>query len=205
MATFRTQTQGGSWTGGGTEVPTCNGAQQASINTAMRRIRTLLGNWNLPCLNHVRDSLLDRLNCSMVINCSSGSDCPSGRRAYTDSRGSPNITLCPPTTSDTIQGLTATLFHEMVHSVGGTELDAEALENHFLASNGAIAPTNGDFDSFRSDGGEFVIWNEATGNVFERCVEGGSWNSSPKVTQGVQLGVNFVDVSPPGGGGGSWI
>lgn len=201
MATFRTRTEGGSWTGGGTQVRTCNPTQQAAINNAMTRIRRVIGTWNLPCIAHVRDSLLDRLNCSLNINCSSGDDC-DGLRGYTDSRGSPNVTLCPASTGDTIQGLTATLFHEMVHSVGGTELDAEALENHFFGGSGATAPTDGDFDDFRDDEGEFVIWDESTGNVFEKCVEGGSWDESPTVTRGVRLRVNFVDASP---GGGSWI
>lgn len=204
MATFRTTTQGGSWNGGGTQVPTCNLQQRTDILAALAAIQRLLNAWSLPCLNNVRDRLQDRINCSLEINCSSGSDC-SGLAGYTDSRGSPKVTLCGGTTGGTMAGLTAVLFHEMVHSVGGTELDAEALENHFLGSAGATFPTEpDDFDKFRDEGGEYVTWDAATGNVFEKCVEGGSWNSAPTVTQGRQLSVSFVEPSPPSGGGG-WI
>ncbi|MCY1047592.1 hypothetical protein OV208_40210 [Corallococcus sp. bb12-1] len=201
MATFKTHTEGGSWTGGGTEVPNCNTAQQAVLNTAMLRIARVLGGWNLPCLIAVRDRLQDRLNCSLVI------DCPgcTNLDGFTDSIGSANVSLCNTALGGTQARATAVLFHEMVHSVGGTELDAEALENHFFGGNGATFPTSDDFPKFRGEGGAFVIWDEATGNVFERCVEGGSWNSSPTITQGAQLNVNFPAPPSTGGGGGSWI
>jgi hypothetical protein len=92
----------------------------------------------------------------------------------------------------------------MVHSVGGTELDAEALENHFFGGAGATPPTDPeDFDDFRANGGEFVIWDATTGAVFEKCLSGGSWDTAPTVTRGVQLGVAFNDPTPPSGG--SWI
>src|SRR5512137_2622116 len=95
MARFRTTTQGGSWNGGGTEVPACNATQQARINTALTTIQGILNSWDLPCITNVRDRLQDRINCSLRINCSTGSDC-SGLLGYTDSRGSPNVTLCNP-------------------------------------------------------------------------------------------------------------
>ena len=203
MAVFRTTTQGGSWNGGGTEVPTCNVSQQARLNTALGTIQRVLSRWDLPCITNVRDRLQDRINCSLRLNCSSGSDC-SGLLGYTDSRGSPNVTMCSIDGRTNAQ-VTATLFHEMVHSVGGSELDAEALENHFFSGSGATFPTDpDDFDDFRSNGGDFVIWDQSTGQVFERCTEGGSWNSSPTVTRGRALSVNFVDPTPPGSGG-SWI
>jgi hypothetical protein len=203
MALFRTTTQGGSWNGGGTQVPTCSTAQQTRINTALATIQGILNRWDLPCITNVRDRLQDRINCSLRINCSTGNDC-SGLLGYTDSLGSPNVTLCNPA-GRTLQQLTATLFHEMVHSVDGTELDAEALENHFFTGSGATFPTEpGDFDSFRSDEGNFVIWDSGTGQVFERCVEGGSWDSAPTVTRGRRLNVNFTEPTPPGGGG-SWV
>jgi hypothetical protein len=203
MAQFRTTTQGGSWTGGGIQVPTCNANQQALLNTALRTIQGVLRQWNLPCITNVRDRLQDRLNCSLRLNCSSGTDC-NGRLGFTDSRGSPNVTICRPQTRTAAQ-LAATLFHEMVHSVGGTELDAEALENHFFNGAGATFPTDpDDFDDFRANGGDFVIWDQGTGQVFERCTAGGSWNSQPTVTRGVALAVTFIDPTPPGGGGG-WI
>ena len=203
MVGFRTTTQGGSWTGGGTQVPTCSATQQQRLNRLLGRIQAILNRWDLPCLTNVRDRLQDRINCSLRLNCSSGTDC-DGLDGYTDSRGSPNVTLCN-MDGKTDARLTAILFHEMVHSVDGTELDAEALENHFLGGAGATFPSEpDDFDSFRSDGGNYVTWEASTGRVFERCVEGGSWNSSSTVTNGVQLSVNFTEPTPPGSGGG-WI
>lgn len=202
MAQFTTSTQGGSWSGGGTQVPTCTAQQQARINTALASIEGILRGWDLPCLNNVRDRLQDRINCSLRINCSTGSDC-NGRFGYTDSLGSPNVTICN-ADGFTQQQLTAVLFHEMIHSVDGTELDAEALENHFLTRSGATFPSEpDDFDSFRSDGGNFVIWDSGTGEVFERCTEGGSWDSAPTVTRGRRLAVNFTEPTPPSGG--SWV
>jgi len=203
MAEFRTTTQGGSWTGGGTQVPTCSVAQQRRLNNALAGIQRILNRWDLPCITNLRDRLQDRINCSLRLNCSTGSDC-SGLDGYTDSIGSPNVTICN-VDGKTDQRLLAVLFHEMVHSCDGTELDSEAIENHFLAGAGATFPTEpGDFDSFRDDGGNYVIWDSATGRVFERCTEGGSWNSGPTVTRGLDLGVNFTEPTPPGGGG-SWI
>jgi hypothetical protein len=203
MARFKTHTEGGSWDGGGTEVPNCSVAQQNALNAALRSIQGVLANWNLPCIAHVRDRLQDRLNCSLLLNCESGSDC-DGLNGWTDSRGSPNITICPATFSSTQQRIVAVLFHELVHSVGGTELDSEALENHFFARGGATFPTSDDFPKFDSEGGEFVIWDKPSGNVFEKCESGGSWDSAPTVTRGQQLGVNFPNPPPPSGGG-SWV
>ena len=197
---FRTHTEGGSWTGGGTEVPNCNAAQRAMITTALATIQRILNSWSLRCLEGVRQRIQDRLNCSLEMDCNP-SDC-NGADAFTASRGSSYVALCNALTG-TQQRVTAVLFHELVHSVGGTELDSEALENHFFSGNGATMPTSGDFPKFRDEGGEFVIWDRTTGAVFERCVEGGSWNSSPTVTRGTQLSPVFPD--PPSSGGGSWI
>lgn len=202
MARFRTHTEGGSWDGGGTEVPNCSLAEQGMVIAALNTIQALLNNWSLPCVVSLRDRLQDRVNCSLLLDCGRGSNC-DGLAGVTDSRGSPNVTLCGTTLDGTQQRLTAVLFHEMVHSAGGTELDSEAMENHFFGGNGATFPTSGDFPQFDSDGGEYVIWDKASGNVFEKCQSGGSWNSSPTVTQGVQLAVNFPN--PPSSGGGSWI
>ncbi len=202
MARFRTHTEGGSWDGGGTEVPNCNAAQRDIINAVLATIQRTVDSWNLPCLRRVRDRLQDRLNCSLVVDCGSGDNC-DGLDGFTDSRGSANVTMCPNALASTRARLTAVLFHEMVHSVGGTELDSEALENHFFGGNGATFPTSDDFPAFDSDGGEFVIWDKATGNVFEKCEQGGSWDSGPTISQGVQLSVNFP--APPPSGGGSWI
>ncbi len=200
MATFVTTTTGGSWTGGGTTTFTCNATQRTQVNTALAVIQGILNNWNLPCLTGLRNELQDFINCALEINCDGS--CSSGIVGYSGI-GSGRINLCTGAFSGTQQRLNAITFHEMIHAAGGTELDAEALENHFFAGSGATAPTSGDWDDFHDDGGEFVIWNEDTGQLFERCVESGSWYESDTVTQGVQLNPNFIE--PNGGDGGSWI
>ena len=166
MATFTTHTEGGSWSGGGDEVPNCNASQRADINTALNDIQTKLDNWNLDCLTNVRNMLQDMLNCSLEIDCDN--DCDLNGYTY---RGSGKITICPPTFADTQNRINAVVFHELIHAVGGTELDSEALENHFYTGSGATTPSSGDWDKFRDDGGEFIIWDEDSGALFEKCVE----------------------------------
>ena len=198
MARFTTHTEGGSWTGGGTEVPNCSAGQQRLINAALAVVQTIVNSWSLGCLTSVRDRLQDRLNCSLEIDCD-----PSGCPGLDGFSTGSYVALCN-TLGKTSQRIAAVLFHEMVHSVGGTELDAEALENHFFFGNGATPPFGDDFPKFHSEGGEFVIWDTTTGSIFEKCEQGGSWDSSPTITRGTQLIPNFPD-PPSGGGGGSWI
>jgi hypothetical protein len=104
------------------------------------------------------------------------------------------ITLTPSAFSSTSARFEAIVFHEIVHSCGGTELDSEAFENHCYRNNGATAPTSDDFPKFRDEGGRWVNWNGSTGAV---------------TTKGGQaLNVNnaaFVDPNPPSVGGGGWV
>lgn len=200
MPTFVTTTTGGSWTGGGTTTFTCNTAQRNQVNTALATIQRIIFDWGFPCLIGLRNELLDFLNCTLEINCDSS--CPSNIVGYSGI-GSGRINLCTGAFTGTQQRLNAIIFHEMIHAAGGTELDAEALENHFFAGRGATTPTASDWDDFHDDGGEFVIWDEDTGRLFERCVESGAWYESDTVTRGDQLTPIFIE--PDGGDGGSWI
>jgi hypothetical protein len=194
MARFRTVTTGGSWTGGGTQTPTCNATDQGRIRTALGTIRNVVDNrWNLNGLDGIRQSLRDMLNCSLEIDCNNP-DCATlaGR---TPSRGEHRIQLCG-ALGGTQARLTATLFHEMIHAGGGTELDAEALENHFFAGAGATMPTGGtgardDFPLFRSDRGNWILWDEPSCQLFVKRLVGGSWIESPREERGGQLTPRF--------------
>jgi hypothetical protein len=135
-------------------------------------------------------SCLRRAASEVVWKCAALS---GGAVAQTNSIGGDEITIDPGTFSSTSARFEAIVFHELIHHCGGTELDAEAFENHCYRSAGATGPTSDDFPKFRSEGGNFVSWNPTTGQVTTNA--------------GQALNVNtaaFVDPSPPGGGGG-WI
>lgn len=198
MTTFTTHSEGGGWSGGGTDVPNCSPARRTLINNALSTIQNTLNSWELNCLTDLRNELQDFINCSLEVDCE---DCDIDGKSV---RGSGKITLCDSSLdSSTQQRITAIVFHEMIHAAGGTELDAEALENHFFGGSGATAPTSDDWEKFHDDGGEFVIWDEGTGQLFEKCVEEGSWNESDTVTRGIQLRPTFIE-PPSSGNGGGW-
>lgn len=143
----------------------CSDAHRRIISQTFPAIQNVLDNWDLPCLTDVRDQLQDYLNCLLEIACE---DCDIDGQTREDDA----IVLCRDALdSNTLQRTTAVAFHEMVHAAGGTELDSEALENHFFALNGATMPTSGDFADFRSNGGNFVEWVEDTGELFELCMD----------------------------------
>ena len=57
------------------------------------------------------------------------------------------------------------LLHELIHAIGGTELDAEFFENECCSAKfGAELPCCGDFDKFRVDGSRLglkMVWRGA--------------------------------------------
>lgn len=63
---------------------------------------------------------------------------------------------------------TKLILHELIHAINGTELDAEAIENHCYRKG---KPTKLDYDKFIRKGkkwgklilGRYVIWNPETG------------------------------------------
>src|SRR5262249_31107752 len=78
-----------------------------------------------------------------------------------------------------------TVFHELIHSCGGVELDSWALENHCYAGHGTFDPgssTVSDFEDETDDvggglqAGTFLVWEPDTGRVFVKVETGGSWN-----------------------------
>lgn len=163
----------------------CSTAHQARINDALGIVQRTIANWNLPCLSDLRTQIVDYLDCGVTISCD---DCDINGSSVV---GSDAFTLCEDfLDTATLQRIAAVAFHEIVHAAGGTELDAEALENHFFAGAGATAPTAGDWPLFQSDGGQFVIWDSSTGELFELCME-----DSFTTTPGTQLTPVFVPPS----------
>ncbi len=213
---FKTSTVGGSWNGGGTEVPNCNPNEINAIRAAL----TFYASTGVPRVDAIgglgglATCLRSKNEATITLDCRN-STCNSGPFGTTNSRGGSEVTFCdlalPPTG---VQADTdVTLFHEFIHACNGMELDAWALENHCYVGRGTINPGPGNVTGFLSEtsdvgGGlrasEFLLWEPATGRVFVKVSTGGSWNSSPTLTRGAELNVNRPSyISPPVSGG--WI
>ncbi len=167
--------------------PTCNQSQVNTIAAALDRIFVKVNNCNLRGLTDLKNCIR-RAHLDVVWKCGTLGDSVVGQTSGNE------ITLTPSAFGSTQCRFEAIVFHEIVHSCGGTELDSEALENHCYRGCGATPPTSDDFPKFRDDGGRFVNWNGSTGAVTTK--------------DGQNLNINrpdFVDPNPPGGGGGGWI
>lgn len=99
----------------------------------------------------------------------------------------------------------AVVFHELIHACGGTELDAEAFENHCFRGRGATPPDKSDRDNMRklvfrpfgSRGvriggslfmeGEFVLLNIATGEVFVKRIVNGEIRLGDKLNVNINI------------------
>jgi len=176
------------WHGGcERSVLTCTQTQVNSIGAALDRIYAKVDGCDLSGLQDLKNCI-KRADQDVVWKCGTIS---SGAIAQTSGN---EITLTPGAFGSTQNRFDAIVFHEIIHSCGGTELDSEAFENHCYRNAGATAPTSGDFPKFRNDGGRWVNWNGSTGAVSTK--------------DGQTLNVNnssFVDPNPPSGGGGGWI
>jgi hypothetical protein len=185
MPTWTTHREGGSWSGGGTQVRDCSSTQQTRITNAYNNF---ISDNCLDCFPGLEDCIRGKW-ASIEIDCTDP-DC-SGL----DGRQSGNkILIC--NTSTTRVG--PVLLHELVHACGGTELDSEAVEHHCFNGNGATLPTSGDWDKFKSETssyhgndnervGKYVIWNSDTGEVWgkksdgtkgNRCFQSNNWRHS---------------------------
>lgn len=72
---------------------------------------------------------------------------------------------------EAIVRLPAVLLHELVHCIGGTELDAEAVENLFFGlEEGAVVPTDEDWAGFTQAGyqGRWLAVDPKTGSLMDR-------------------------------------
>ncbi len=166
--------------------PVCSDSQIGMIFTALDAINARVDGCTLTGLAGLKDCIRNAFD-TVVWTCGN-----LGDSIVAQSSGN-EITLTPSAFGSTAARFEAIVFHEIVHHCGGTELDSEALENHCYRGAGATPPTSDDFPKFRDDGGNFVTWNGSTGVV--------------QTTAGQALNVNtadFVDPSPPGGGGGGW-
>lgn len=166
---------------------TCNQAQVDAIIDALNRINRKVDGCDLRGLNDLKDCIR-RADRDVVWKCGSLGDSIVGQTSGNE------ITLTPTAFGSTTARFDAIVFHEIVHACGGTELDSEAFENHCYRGSGASAPTSSDFPKFRDDGGRWVNWNGATGSVTTKDGQALNVNTS-----------DFVDPSPPSGGGGGWI
>jgi hypothetical protein len=213
---FKTHTEGGSWLGGGTEVPNCNTGEIAAIRAAF----AFLVSNGQPCVSRVAglgglaSCLAGKNEGDITLDCR-GSGC-NGNFGVTNHRGGSEVTLCDPALPPNgVQADTdVTLFHELIHTCDGMELDAWAMENHCYAGHGTFSPapdTVRGFESETSDVGgglraaRWLVWEPATGRVFVKVETGGSWASSPTVSRGAELNVdNNAYILRPAGGG-SWV
>lgn len=214
---FKTHTEGGSWTGGGEEVVNCSTTEVAAIRTALRfyastgvpRVTAI------PGLSGLASCLASKNESNITLDCR-GSSC-NGAFGTTNSRGGSEVTFCDPALppNGLQEDTDVTLFHEFIHTCNGMELDAWALENHCYRRHGTIDPSPDTVNGFMGEtsdigsglrASQFLVWEPATGRVFVKIETGGSWNSSPTISLGFELNVNNSAYIPSGGlSGGGWI
>lgn len=195
MPVWKTRTEGGSWYGGGTQVPNCSPDRRTAIVNAFN---SFIGATCLNCFPGLARDLRAKFE-TIEIDCG-GSQC-DGLDGF---RSGNTINIC--TTAASRTG--PVLLHELVHAVGGSELDSEAVEHACFNGNGATLPFGDDWTKFVSEtspfesnnqvrSGKYVIYNAATGEVFgnnggrrgNRCFQHDGW-------------IRTLDT---GGGGGSWV
>lgn len=190
MTKFCTKCVERNWHGGCVkEEFACDTNQRRVINAALTDICNKLNNCTLRGISKLISTLNSKKK-SVCFNCEGCS-----YDAYINHLGGDRITVCNRSFSSYTQNrMNAIIFHELVHAAGGTELDAEAFENHCYRGQGATAPTSDDFSKFRREGGTWVNWDRKTGNVTLK-------------SNGQELNVNKADfVDPSGGGdGGGWF
>jgi len=190
-----THSEGGSWSGGGHDVPNCNVQDQAAITAGF----TFMHNTAIPAVRAFGglDSLANTLDgftvSSIQIDCR-GSSCRSDVFGTSHVNGR-DLDMCTPELPPTgIQTDTdVTVFHELIHCAGGVEIDAWSMENHFYRFHGTISPSTSTFCGETSNvggglrAGTFVVWEPATGAVFVKVSTGGSWKSGHTISRGNEL------------------
>lgn len=207
--TFKTHTEGGSWNGGGTEVPNCILAERNAITTAFNFMNTsALGAMSAlgGRATALSGCLTGKTVSSMEIDCR-GPGCTAGVFGNAPVGGN-SINMCPSGLPPS--GLQAdtdvTVFHELIHSCGGLQIDAWSMENHFYVRHGTFNPGVATVDDFLSEtsdvggglrAGTFVVWERASGRVFVKVESGGSWNSGPTISRGAELSVDQATYRRP--------
>jgi hypothetical protein len=197
MATWKKRKTGGSWPDE-EYAPICTPAQQKQIINAYDNFISSNCLDNFPGIKDKLREKWDEIEISCDDDyCSSGSS--GSWPNETTVSGSPaghtsgnSIIICPGRFGSA-GNLGATLLHEMVHAIGGKELDCEAVEWNCFFGNGA--GIYDDWDKFKSETsafngneieriGEWAIWNSNTGEVWGIIRIGGSWPSGDEKTKG---------------------
>jgi hypothetical protein len=193
-----THTEGGSWTGGGTEVSNCNTDDRGAITAAFDFMQAS----SRPAVAGMGGELSTLANClagktvdTVQIDCRGGS-CAENVLGTAPLNGN-SINLCDAALPPTVQADTdVTVFHEVIHSCGGMEVDSWALENRFYVGRGTSLPFPSTVAGFCGEttpiggglrAGTFVVWNPSNGQVFVKVLSGGSWNTGPTVTAGAEI------------------
>jgi hypothetical protein len=139
-------------------------------------------------LESLRSCLLDRLSgrWPLAIHCSDCGGLPAD--GFTP-KGQSMVGICRGTFEGGQDRVNAVLFHELIHTCGGEEMDGEGLECHCFAGQGATMPGRSDFTLFEKRqsangyyAGRYLLWHPATGQVYV--------SNGPGVP-GAPLGVRF--------------
>ena len=186
------------WHGGCEQsASTCSQSQVNQIINALNDICDKVQNCDLKGLQILKNCI-SRASDEVVWKCASLS---SGAIAQASGK---EVTLTPAAFSSSSQRFRAIVFHEIIHTCGGTELDSEAFENHCYRNSGATAPTSDDFPKFRNDGARWVNWNGATGSVTTKSGQSLNVNTSafvdPEVHREVEVAVGGSEASLLGRG-----
>lgn len=193
---WKTHTEGGTWSGGGTEVPNCNLTERNAIQAAFDFMQNT-SRAQVAALGGECATLASRMAGKTVPSVEV--DCPGP--SCTDFGSAPingnSINMCPLSLPPNPQAdADVTVFHEIIHSCGGTQLDAWALENRFYVGRGTFTPGSGTVAGFCTENsavgggllaGTFVVWDPSTGRVSAKVLSGGTWNSGPSVSAGTQV------------------
>jgi len=202
---FKTHNEGGSWNGGGTEIPNCNLGERNAIIGAFNEMVSR-GQATLSALGgraaDLSACLAGKTVSSVEIDCRGAScDGEFGNAPL----GGNSINLCPLALppDGMVVDTDVTVFHELIHSCGGQEVDSWAYENHCYAGHGTFTPGASTVLGFIGEttdigsglrAGTFVIWERSTGLAWVKVESGGSWNSGSTVIRGTQLNVSFPPV-----------
>jgi len=205
MPIWITHTEGGSWNGGGTEVPNCSLSRRNMIESAFN---TFIASSRLNCFPGLEDCLREKFK-TIEIDCH---DSTCANNSYNGYQSGNKLVLCNSALNAGQNRVNAVLLHELVHACGGKELDSEALEFTVFEGAGATLPSGDDDAKFFSetsdwDGdstirkGKWVIWDSQTGEVFGIDKSDGGWNGGSEESKGDRC---FIDsdwiISEPGGG-----
>ncbi len=206
MPEWITHTEGGSWNGGGTEVPNCSLSQRNMLTTAFN---TFINDNCLDCFPGLEDCIRDKWE-SIEVDCH---DTACQNNSWNGYQSGNKLVICQSTFDAGQSRVNAVLLHELVHSCGGTELDSEAVEFACLNGAGATLPSSGDWVKFFDetsewDGnpdvrkGKWVIWDSTTGEVWGIDKSEGGWNGSSEESRGDRCFISnsWIMADPDSGG-----